>query len=256
MIKGIYDYRHMIVSLVHRDLRARYQGSLLGFLWTFVNPLFQLIIYTIVFSTFMKMGIPKFYMFLFVALIPWLFFSACLIQGASCIVDNKELVKKMYFPRIVLPLSCVISQFVNMLFSFVVIFAVLAVTRFGFNFYALLFLPLVLLTEFVLALGIALLASSCTVYFRDLQHILNLLAMGWMYLTPIVYPISIVPEKYMPLLRLNPMLPIISAYRNILYDKQPPEMVTLLQALATGILLLCAGMFVFGRLQRNFVEEL
>ncbi len=256
LFKELYNYREMIVSLVKKDLRGRYKGSVLGFLWTFINPLFQLIIYTIVFSTIMRMGIDKFYMFLFVALVPWIFFNACLQQGATSIMDNKEMVKKIYFPRLVLPLSFVTSCFVNMLLSFAVIFAVIFVTGFGVNFVALLFLPLIMLIEYILALGIAFITSACTVYVRDLQHILSIVGLGWMYLTPVVYPSSMVPEKYLTLFNLNPMTPIIMAYRDILYYKKIPQMNTLIQAATMGVVLIIVGVAVFSRLQRNFVEEL
>lgn len=255
-MKELYDYRQMIVSYVKRDLRARYQGSVLGFLWTFINPLFQLIIYTIVFSTFMRMGIEKFYMFLFVALVPWIFFNSCLQQGAMEIIDNKELVKKIYFPRMILPMAYVISCFINMLLSFVVIFAVIIVTGFGISFKALLFLPVIMLIEFMLCLGISLITSACTVYIRDLQHILAIVGMGWMYLTPVVYPASIVPDKYKTLFNLNPMSSIVTAYRDILYYKQVPQMTTLTQATFMGIFLIIVGIVVFNKLQRGFVEEL
>ena len=255
-MKELYDYRQMIFSLVKKDLRARYQGSALGILWTFINPLFQLIIYTIVFSTFMRMGIDKFYMFLFVALVPWIFFNSCLQQGAMAIIDNKEMVKKIYFPRMVLPMSYVMSCFVNMLLSFVVIFAVIIVTGFGINFKALLFLPLIMLIEFLLALGFTLITSASTVYIRDLQHILAIVGMGWMYLTPVVYPASMVPDKYRPLFNLNPMAPIVTAYRDILYYKQIPRMTTLVQASFMGIILIVVGIILFNKLQRGFAEEL
>ena len=129
-IKEIYAYREMIFSLVKRDLKGRYKGSVLGFLWTFLNPLFQLAVYTMVFSTIMRSGIEDYYLFLFVALIPWIFFSTSLTGGAGCILSQQDMVKKIYFPREVLPISFVTSQFVNMLLSFIVIFVVLIVSRY------------------------------------------------------------------------------------------------------------------------------
>ncbi|MCR5202991.1 MAG: ABC transporter permease [Lachnospiraceae bacterium] len=256
MLRELYDYRQMIVSLVQKDLRGRYKGSFLGFLWTFINPLFQLIIYTIVFSNIMRMGIDKFYMFLFVALVPWIYFSANLQNGATSIIDNKEMVSKIYFPRLVIPLAYNISCFVNMLFSFVVIFAVIIVTGFGVNIKALLFLPVIMIIEFLLATGISFITSALTVYVRDLKHILQIISMGWMYLTPVIYPPTMVPEKYRTLFNLNPMTPIVNAYRDILYYKQVPAMQTLIQATAFGVVLLVIGYFVFQKLQKGFVEEL
>lgn len=126
-IKELYAYRQMLISLVKKDLRGRYKASVLGFLWTFINPLLQLLVYTVVFSVVMRAGIEKFYIFVFVALVPWIFFSSSLTGGASIIVMNQDMIQKIYFPRIVLPISYVTSCFVNMLFSFIVIFAVLLV---------------------------------------------------------------------------------------------------------------------------------
>ena len=121
-IKELYEYREMIISLVRKDLRGRYKGSVLGFLWTFVNPLLQLIVYTIVFSIIMRASYEQFYLFLFVALVPWMFFSSSVTDGAASILKEKDMVKKIYFPREVLPISTVTSAFVNMILTFVVVF--------------------------------------------------------------------------------------------------------------------------------------
>lgn len=252
----IYQYRQMIFSLVKKDLRGRYKGSVLGFLWTFINPLLQLCIYTVVFSVIMRANIEDFYVFMFVALVPWLFFSACLQGGSTIVVANQDLVKKIYFPRIVLPISYVISCFVNMLLSFVVVFAVLVITGYGINVVALLYLPVIMLVEFVLALGIALISSACTVYLRDLEHILGIVSMAWMYLTPVVYPSEMVPEQFRVYFNLNPMRSIVEAYRQILYYKQVPELGTLLEASVLGIIVVVIGYVVFNRLQKGFIEEL
>ncbi len=255
-IKELYAYRQMLISLVKKDLRGRYKASVLGFLWTFINPLLQLLVYTVVFSVVMRAGIEKFYIFVFVALVPWIFFSSSLTGGASIIVMNQDMIQKIYFPRIVLPISYVTSCFVNMLFSFIVIFAVLLVTGYGFNFTACLFLPLIMVIEYIFALGLALITSACTVYLRDLEHILGIVSMAWMYMSPVVYPLSFIPKKLQSIFQLNPMAPIITAYRDILYYKQIPQMQTLLMATVTGIIFVGVGCFVFERLQRGFVEEL
>lgn len=255
-IKEIIAYREMIVSLVRKDLRGRYKGSVLGFLWTFINPLFQLIIYTIVFSYILKSGIEHYYLFLFVALVPWIFFSAALTGGSSCIISQQDMVKKIYFPREVLPISYTTSSFVNMLFCFIIIFIVMIFARVHVTILALLCLPLVMVVEYVLAIGIALLASAVTVYFRDFEHIISIVSMGWMYLTPVIYSVDIVPKPYMPLFNLNPMTPVINAYRDILYYGTVPEFRTLLHALAMGLIFLVIGWLVFEKLKKHFVEEL
>ena len=157
-IKELYAYRQMIFSLVKKDLRGRYKGSVLGFLWTFINPLFQLIVYTIVFSKILPNNIDRYYLYLFVALIPWIFFSSSITVGAASIVAQKDLVKKIYFPRMVIPISYVTSCFVNMLLCFIVIFAVIIVTGAGINFLAVLTLPVIMIVEYIFALGMAMIA--------------------------------------------------------------------------------------------------
>ena len=255
-IKELYAYRQMIFSLVKKDLRGRYKGSVLGFLWTFINPLFQLIVYTIVFSKILPNNIDKYYLYLFVALIPWIFFSSSITVGAASIVAQKDLVKKIYFPRMVIPISYVTSCFVNMLLCFIVIFAVIIVTGAGINFLAVLTLPVIMIVEYVFALGMALLTSAITVYFRDLEHILGIVSMAWMYLTPVVYSKSIVPPRYLPIFNLNPMTHIIDCYRTVLYDRQIPDLTTLLWAAGLGVLFLLIGAVVFNKLQKHFAEEL
>lgn len=256
IIKEIYEYREMIISLVRKDLRGRYKGTMLGFLWTFINPLLQLCIYTIVFSTIMRAGIEQFYIFLFVALVPWIFFSSCLVSGAVAVINGQDLVKKIYFPRIVLPLAYVTSAFVNMLLTFIVVFAVLIITNYGFNFYALLCLPIVMIVEYLLAVGIALITSACTVYFRDLEHILGIVSMAWMYLTPILYSPEQIPDRFRDLFNLNPLSPIIEAYRDILYYKEVPHMDTLIRATLIGFFVVIIGSILFNKLQKGFVEEM
>ena len=255
-LKEIYAYREMIISLVRRELRGRYKGSVLGFLWTFVNPLLQLLVYTLVFSNIIRMGIDKYYLFLFVALIPWIFFQSSLTSGSSCILNQKDMVKKIYFPREVLPIAHVTTNFVNMLLGFIVIFIVLAFSGVKPNFAAMLYLPVIMIVEYILSLGIALLASSITVYFRDLEHILGIVGMAWQFLTPIMYSIEIVPENLMPIFMANPMTPIIIAYRDILYYSKIPQLGTLFHAFILGIFMLSIGYFVFDKLQKHFAEEL
>ena len=161
--------------------------------------------------------------------------------------------KKIYFPRMVIPISYVTSCFVNMLLSFIVVFAVIIVTGTGFNFLALLTLPVIMIVEYIFALGMSLLTSAVTVYFRDLEHILSIVAMAWMYMTPIVYT---VPPQYEKYFRLNPMTHIIECYRTVLYNKQVPDLSTLLLAAGLGVFFLIFGAMVFNKLQRHFAEEL
>lgn len=256
ILKEIYAYREMIFSLVRRDLKGRYKGSALGFLWTFINPLLQLGVYTMVFSVIMRNGIEDYYLFLFVALIPWIFFSTSLSGGSSCIWAQQDMVKKIYFPREVLPIAFVTSQFVNMILCFLVIFAVLFVSGKGINIIALLYLPIIMLVEYILALSVAMISSAVTVYLRDVEYILGIITMAWQFLSPVMYSVEQVPEELLFVFNLNPMTPIIVAYRDILYYGQAPRLETLIHAVIFGIVMLVAGMLVFGKLKRHFAEEL
>ena len=194
ILKELYSYRQMIFSLVKRDLRGRYKGSVFGFLWTFLNPLLQLVVYTFVFSFLLKSDIENYYLFLFVALIPWLFFSTAITGGAGCVLHQSGMVTKIYFPREVLPISHVTSAFINMLYSFIVVFLVIFLSGTPINPVALLYLPIIMLVEYFLALGITLIASAVTVYFRDMEFILGIFMMAWQYLTPVMYSVDIVPQ--------------------------------------------------------------
>lgn len=256
VFRELYEYRQMIFSLVKRDLRGRYKGSVLGFMWTFLNPLLQLVVYTLVFSVIMRAGIEDYYIFLFVALVPWLFFSSSLTGGAGSVLASKDMVKKIYFPREVMPIAYVTTSFVNMLLSFLVVLVVLVVTGFGCNWKAMLYLPVIMIVEYILALGMALLTSALTVYLRDLEYILGILAMAWQFLTPVMYSSEMVPERLLPIFNLNPMTPVIEAYRQILYYKQTPQVNTLLHAFILGVVFVCVGFVVFRKLQKGFAEEL
>ncbi len=255
-LKELYHYREMIVSLIRKELRGRYKGSVLGFFWTFLNPLLQLAVYTVVFTKFFPSNIDKYYIFLFVGLIPWLFFNTSLAGGASSVVSQESLVKKIYFPRLVLPISFVTSAFVNMLLTFIVIFAVLIFSGYGINVKILWALPVVMFVEYLLALGIAMLSSALTVYFRDLEYILGIVSMAWMYVTPVLYDVSVIPEEYKALVYLNPMTGIILCYKDILYYKQLPQLKMMGIAFAMGIGFLIIGYVCFNLLQKRFVEEL
>lgn len=255
-IKEIYAYREMIFSLVKRDLKGRYKGSVLGFLWTFLNPLLQLAVYTMVFSRIMRAGIEDYYLFLFVALIPWIFFSTSLSGGAGCILAQQDMVKKIYFPREVLPISYVTSQFVNMLLSFVVIFLVLLLSGHSLRLATLLCLPLIMMVEYMMALGFSMVMSAVTVYIRDFEYILGIFMLAWQFLTPVMYSMQQIPSDMQWIFACNPMTSVITAYRDILYYGKAPQFQTLAFAAVVGMIMMIAGWGAFYRLQRRFVEEL
>ena len=259
-IKEIYNYRQMIFRLVRKDLRGRYKGSVLGFFWTFLNPLLQLLVYTMVFSVIMRSGIDKYYLFLFVALVPWIYFSSSLTGGATSILGSGDMVKKIYFPREVMPIAYMTSSFVNMLLSFLVVFAVLIVTGYGVNPVAMLICRL-LIVNIYWVWGLHLTSALDSIFARS-AYILSIIAMAWQFLTPVMYSQEMVLDalaSYPTLVRiwnLNPMTPVINAYRDILYYKTTPQLSTLAAAVVLGVGILLIGELVFVKLQKGFAEEL
>lgn len=255
-IRNIYEYRDMIYSLVRRELRGRYKGSVLGFLWTYINPLCQVIVYSAVFSVIFRVNIEKFYLYLIIGMMPWTFFSSSVQGGTTCVRAQSEMIKKIYFPREVIPISYVTSTFVNMLLSFIIVFLAVLTANWGFNAVAFLYLPLIMVIEYLLALGLAFIVSAVTVYFRDLEQIMGVLMMAWIYLTPIMYDVDYIPEQLRTLFFINPMTPIICVYHDILYYKSIPTTEYLAQSGIVAVVVFAVGFFAFTKLDRNFAEEM
>lgn len=255
-IKEIYAYRDMIFNLVRRELRGRYKGSVLGFLWTYINPLCQVVVYSVVFSVIFRVNIDKFYLYLIIGMMPWTFFSSSVQGGSTCIRAQADMVKKIYFPREVIPISYVTSTFVNMLFSFIIVFLAVMISGYGIDLKVIGYLPLIMLIEYIFVLGLALIVSSITVYFRDLEQIIGVLLMAWIYVTPIMYNMDYVPESFRKYIVLNPMTPIVEVYHQVLYYRITPTGNYLLIAVGASLVSFVLGTVVFVSLDRNFAEEM
>lgn len=257
IFKELFEYREMIRSMINRELKGRYKGSVLGVLWSFLNPLLQLLVYTVVFSFIMRNGIEDYYLFLIVALIPWIFLSSSVTIGAPCIRAQKEMVNKIYFPREILPISSVTAQLINMFYAFLVIFAILLISGKGINIYSLLFLPLIILIEYFFVLGLTFLLSALTVYFRDLEYITGIFVMAWQFLSPVMYGIDMVPSGiFRKIFEFNPMTPIIINYREVLYYKTKPDERYLVMGIMYAVAFLVIGFCVFRKVQKRFSEVL
>ena len=255
-IKSIWSFRSMVFELTHRELRGKYKGSVLGFLWSYVNPLMQILVYAFVFSQIFKSGIEKFHIYLIVSMFPFNFFTGGVIQGLGSIRYQGGLVTKVYFPRQILPLVSLTVNFVNMLISFLIIYSILLISGWGINLKVQVWLIPVMLIEYFFSLGLALMLSAVEVYFRDVEHIVSVLMMVWMYATPMFYSIQIIPEKYLPVFYCNPMLYIISMYQQILYYKIVPDMSYVLMGFGLAVISMIMGSIVFKKLEKRFAEEL
>ncbi len=253
--RELYDYREMLKSLVRKDLKTRYKGSVLGFLWTFINPLMQLAIYALIFPYLMRVQEKNYAMFMFVALLPWIFFSTSLQSSTECIVENYNLVKKIYFPRQVLPLSVATGGLVNYIYGLLVVLAGLLIAQINITVY-ILYLPLILLILYVAVSGFCLMLSALNVYVRDLEHIVNIVTMAWFYATPIVYPFDMLPQWLQNILVFNPMTPVILSFRDILYYGTAPNLQHLLIAGCEAVVIFTAGVYIFNALEKGFAEEI
>lgn len=251
----LYAYREMLKSLVRKDLKTRYKGSFLGFLWTFINPLMQLAIYALIFPFLMRVEEKNYAMFLFVALLPWLFFSTSLQTSTDCIVENYNLVKKIYFPRQVLPLSVATGGLVNYIYGLLVVLVGLVIARIPLT-WNVLYLPLLLLILYITVSGFCLMFSAMNVYIRDLEHIVNIVTMAWFYATPIVYPLTMLPDFLQKILLLNPMTPLVQGFRNVIYYGTAPNFMEIGIAGLEAIVIFTAGVLIFHKLEPGFAEEI
>ncbi len=253
-IKEIYQYRHMLKTLVKQDITGRYKGSFFGFLWTLLNPLLMLCVYSVVFQFVFRSNIEHYSIYLFICLMPWNAFANTIAVGTTCVSNNASILKKVYFPREILPLAVVISNTIQYFFSAVIIFIALLVSGVGISWTAL-FLPVIVLAQAIFSLGLIMVLSAGNVYIRDVQYIMNPVMMIWMYACPILYSISMVPERFLKIYRLNPMTLIMEQYQNILYNKQMPDLSSLGVVYLVSIVMLIIGYLTFSKLQRRFAEE-
>lgn len=263
IFKKIYNYRELLKTNVKKEIRGRYKNSILGVMWSFLNPLLQLVVYSVIFGALLTGGETEadryyqatYYIYVCVALIPWTYFTTAITQSAFTIIGNGDIIKKVYFPREILPISVVTSGAVNFMISTIIILAFVIFSPVGLTWYILLY-PFILLIQYILLLGISFIVSSITVYFRDLEHIIGIVLMAAFYGTPIVYKLEQLPHNLQIVMQLNPMTHLINAYRDIFYFHQMPNMKALGILLAISLALTVIGYFIFKKLQKGFAEEL
>lgn len=255
VFKDIYDYRELLKTNVKKEIRGKYKHSFLGVIWSFLYPLLQLAVYAIIFPLILRDTQENYVVFLCVALIPWTFFTTVVNQSTGVIIANGNILKKVYFPRIILPISVVASAAINFIISTVIILLFILFSGMGFSKY-LIFYPIILIIQFILSLGISFIVSSITVYLRDLEHLINIALMMLFYATPIAYSSNSIPEAFKNIMNLNPMAHIIEAYRAIFYYKQMPDLISLGILLGISIIITIGGYFIFQKLQKRFAEEI
>ena len=255
IFKELYQYRELLKTNVKKEIRGKYKGSWLGVLWTFLNPLLQLLVYSFVFPYILRVEVEHYTIFMMVALVPWTFFTTAIQIGSSSVIGEAGIIKKVYFPREIIPISVVISALVNFLITCIIMFLFILISGVGFTPYVLLF-PVIVLIQTIFTLGFTFILSAITVYVQDIAHFVSIVLMLAFYATPIVYNGELLPPKFQWIIKLNPMAQVINAYRDILFYHKTPDYngIAILGLISLAILFV--GYEIFKKLKRNFAEEL
>lgn len=247
-----FHYSGLLRELVVRDIKVRYRRSFLGLLWTVLNPLLMMAVQTVVFSTFFKSNIANFPVYLLIGNIVFSMNSDSTSQALTSIIGSAGLIKKVYIPKYLFPLSKVISCLVNFGFSFIALLIVMIVTRSQFHIEMILsFVPLFYLLFF--SIGLSLILSSITVFFRDIAHLYSVFITAWMYLTPIFYPIDMLPPQIQAIINWNPMFQYIKYFRLLIMDGIIPAWRTNVFCFGLGAITLVIGIYMFQKLQDKFI---
>lgn len=251
-IKNHYD---LLFAWTSRTIRARYQQSILGILWAIAQPLAMMVVFTVLFTRIIPVntgGIP-YVVFSYAALVPWTLFVSSVTDMTESLVANMNLVSKIYFPRDILVVAVMMARLLDFGIASTILFLLLLYFRFPVFTQLWLFLPVILLIQLCLSLGLGLLGSATNVFLRDIRHLFALALQLWFYATPIIYPVSMIPENLRPFYYLNPMAGIITAYRSVLIYQMPPDSSLLISG-AVSLLILITGYAVFKRLEPNFAD--
>ena len=253
-LRELYLYRGLLLSLTQRELKARYRGSVLGFLWTFLNPTMQMLVYSLLFSVWMRQNIAHYPYFVFIGLLPWIWFSTSVGGGASAISDRRDLLTKVSFPAQVLPATVVATNLANYLLSLPLLVILGLLFGHAPTWHVVLF-PVVLFVQLWVTLALAYLFSAINVTFRDLQQILNNVLMMWFFVTPIFYRAESIPEHLRDVMLLaNPMAVIVTSYQAIFYDGRAPALGPLAMWMGIAVVLLWLASGIFERRREEFAE--
>ena len=254
MIKNLYNYRELLKSNVKKEIRGKYKGSILGVLWSFLNPLLQVLVYAIVFPYIMRIKTENYLQYLIVGIIPWTFFITVINQGMIAVRTNAGIIKKVYFPREILPISVALSGLVNFFISCIIILIFCIFGGIGVSWHLVL-LPVFAIIQFFLTLGIVLALSAINIYIKDVEYIVQFFINMMFYATPILYSTTLFPERMRWILYVNPLTELIEAYRDIFMYHQLPGLFLFLYLIGITIIVFFIGLTIFRKLEKGFAEE-
>lgn len=251
--KRLLNFTELLYNLTIKELKVRYKNTILGFLWSLLNPLLLMLVLSVVFSIILKIGIEKYPVFLLCALLPWAFLNNSIAISTTSIVDNANLIKKVPFAREVIPLSVVLANLIHFLLALIVLFVFLLIFKVRLTVFALL-MPFVIFTQLLFIIGISFITSALHTYYRDVRYIMEVILLCWFYATPIFYSTSFVPDKMLNIYLLNPMACMVIVYRDILlYGRFPGIKIIMLSTLSAFISLIL-GLLIFRKYKRNFAD--
>lgn len=255
VIVNIWNYRHLIIKLAIGDFKLRYKNSVLGFLWSLIEPLLMLAVSYIVFSYFMKMNVEYYQLFLLAGIISWNMLARGTSMGLNSILGKPGLVNKVYFPREILIISSCITALLMTLLEFIV-FGIFMIIFKVMPTMTIIYFPIILFIQFILVLGISFGLASLNVYYRDVQYIWAVILQAGFFATPILYPISIIPEKYVWIIKLNPMTSVIDMLRGSMIYSVVPIFRDMIFVIISSLLILIIGYMIFLNLEPRFAEEI
>lgn len=254
-LKELWEYRELLYFLTWRDIKVRYKQTALGALWAIIQPFFMMVVFSLFFGRLA--GVPSdnipYPVFIFCALLPWQLFAQALNESSNSLVANERLITKVYFPRLVIPIAAVLGGLVDFAIAFVVLLGMMAYYHI-IPTLAVLLLPFFILLAVLTALGVGLWLSALNVQYRDVRYTLNFLTQFWMFMTPVAYPSSIVPEKWRALYGLNPMAGVVEGFRWALLGKTQAPGPLLAVSIVAVILILIGGLFYFRRMEETFAD--
>lgn len=254
LFSNLYNYRELLKSNVKKEIRGKYKGSFLGVLWSFINPLLQVLVYAIVFPYIMRVKTDNYLQYLISGVIPWTFFTTVITQGIITVRMNAGIIKKVYFPREILPISVALSGLVNFFISCIIIFVFCLFGGIAPSWYLLL-LPLVAIIQFIFSLGLILALSAINIYVKDIEYITIFVMNMLFYATPVLYSSTLFPAKIRWILYLNPMAGIIDMYRNIFIYHQMASWASIGYIVGISFAIFVIGLLIFRKLEKGFAEE-
>lgn len=259
-IKNIFKWHELLWQMVGREVKSRYKQSILGYAWVILNPLAQMLVMSFAFSIILRIptnsasNIP-YSIFLFVALLPWNLFSTSLIASTSSLVNAASLITKVYFPRSILVIAAILAKVVDFLFALIILIIYMIIYQIPITINILWVIPIFFIQQ-LFTIGVSLFLSASNLLYRDIQYLLTLIITLWFYITPVVYPADIVPERYKLIFQINPMAVIINAYRQTILGNGAPNYISLFIALTVSIITLLLGLSYFKSREKIFADNI